>query len=277
MTYCPLITQTLGIISVRCIPLSFRSKTQRRATLLFPTWIYTCQSVGTVNFALLFTTSVTISISILQTFHSWVATSHPRRLRCFISQLIQYARACSSYECFILRAMRLSNKLLGQGYVKERLKSSLRKFYGRYCFASHSTLFGQLSLMEFRNVYCLYCNFTRFYMVYQRLTMLTPIDTWSCPIWDFRNNSLFLCENQYIQNFSCFRFWIWNISRYFYFTLYKSFFIYWYLFVLSLVLFFKSHKIHKTHLRHFITSVFLYDYSIRSLYSQFSLYQTPWI
>ena len=26
----------------------------------------------------------------------------------------------------------LSNKLLGQGYVKERLKSSLRKFYGRY-------------------------------------------------------------------------------------------------------------------------------------------------
>ena len=50
----------------------------------------------------------------------------------FISQLIRYARACSSYECFILRAMRLSNKLLGQGYVKERLKSSLRKFYGLY-------------------------------------------------------------------------------------------------------------------------------------------------
>ena len=50
----------------------------------------------------------------------------------FISQLIRYARACSSYECFVLRAKRLSNKLLGQGYVKERLKSSLRKFYGRY-------------------------------------------------------------------------------------------------------------------------------------------------
>ena len=50
----------------------------------------------------------------------------------FISQLIRYARACSSYECFILRATRLSSKLLGQGYVMERLKSSLRKFYGRY-------------------------------------------------------------------------------------------------------------------------------------------------
>ena len=50
----------------------------------------------------------------------------------FISQLIRYARACSSYECFILRAARLSSKLLGQAYVRERWKSSLRKFYGRY-------------------------------------------------------------------------------------------------------------------------------------------------
>ena len=38
----------------------------------------------------------------------------------FISQLIRYARACSSYECFILRAARLSSKLLRQGYVMER-------------------------------------------------------------------------------------------------------------------------------------------------------------
>ena len=45
----------------------------------------------------------------------------------FISQLIRYARASSSYKCFILRAVRLSNKLLGQGYVKERWRSSLRK------------------------------------------------------------------------------------------------------------------------------------------------------
>ena len=50
----------------------------------------------------------------------------------FISQLIRYARACSSYECFIISAARLSSKLLWQGYVMGRLKSSLRKFYGRY-------------------------------------------------------------------------------------------------------------------------------------------------
>ena len=55
---------------VRCIPLNLRSKTRRRATLLLPSWIYSCQSVGTVNFTLPFTTSVTMLISILQTFRS---------------------------------------------------------------------------------------------------------------------------------------------------------------------------------------------------------------
>ena len=49
-------------------PLSLRSKTRRRAPFVLPTWICSCQSVGAVNFALPFTTNVTISISILQTF-----------------------------------------------------------------------------------------------------------------------------------------------------------------------------------------------------------------
>ena len=47
----------------------------------------------------------------------------------FISQLIRYAPACSSYECFILKARRLSSKLLKQGYLMERFKPSFRKFY----------------------------------------------------------------------------------------------------------------------------------------------------
>ena len=50
----------------------------------------------------------------------------------FISQLILYARVCSSYECFILRIRRLFSKLLKQGYLFERLKSSFRNVYGRY-------------------------------------------------------------------------------------------------------------------------------------------------
>ena len=50
----------------------------------------------------------------------------------FISQLIRYARVC----CFILRATWLSNKLLEQEYVTERLKPLLRKCYGRYGISS---------------------------------------------------------------------------------------------------------------------------------------------
>ena len=133
MTYCQSITQILKIIWVRCIPLSLRSKTRRRATPLLPTWIYSCQSRVTVSCALPFTTNVAISTSISQTFRFWVAIFPLRQPMVFlISQLIRYARACSAYECFILRAARLSSKLLGQGYVMERLKSSLRKFNDRY-------------------------------------------------------------------------------------------------------------------------------------------------
>ena len=50
----------------------------------------------------------------------------------FISQLLRYARVCSSYECFIRRVRSLSSKLLKQEYLVERSKSSFRKFYGRY-------------------------------------------------------------------------------------------------------------------------------------------------
>ena len=49
-----------------------------------------------------------------------------------ISHLIRYARACSSHECFILRAVRLSSELLEHRYIRERVNSSLRKIYGRY-------------------------------------------------------------------------------------------------------------------------------------------------
>ena len=132
----------------------------------------------------------------------------------FISQLIRYARACSSYECFILRAMRLSNKLLGQGYVKERLKSSLRKFYGRYGDLTkqyevplsrmlhdildddhiqwHPPLIGHYTNFWPLPIWTLLPNLT-FYLIVQgfhrtyatgaacQQRTLTPPDTWSCP------------------------------------------------------------------------------------------------
>ena len=50
----------------------------------------------------------------------------------FVSQLIRYARACSLYHDFIWRARQLPTKLLTRGYLKPRLVSTIKKFYGRH-------------------------------------------------------------------------------------------------------------------------------------------------
>ena len=64
MAYCQLIIHSLSIVSFRYIPLSLRSKTRRRATLLLLILICSNQSRRTFNFALPFTKIVTISILI---------------------------------------------------------------------------------------------------------------------------------------------------------------------------------------------------------------------
>ena len=117
---------------IHCAMLSLRSKTRLRATPLLPTWIYSWRSRVTVSCALPLTTNETISTSISQAFR-FLSSDIPSSpaYGVFISQLIRYAKACSSYECFVLGAVRLSSKLLGQGCVMERLGSSLRKFFGR--------------------------------------------------------------------------------------------------------------------------------------------------
>ena len=107
--------------------------------------------------------------------------------------------------------MRLSNKLLGQGYVKERLKSSLRKFYGRYEDLTkqyevrmlhdildddhiqwHPPLIGHCTNFWPLLIWTLLPNLT-FYLIVQgfhrtyatgaacQQRTLTPPDTWSCP------------------------------------------------------------------------------------------------
>ena len=50
----------------------------------------------------------------------------------YVSQLIRYARACHAYADFLKRGQLLTKKLMMQGYNESRLKSSFRKFYGRY-------------------------------------------------------------------------------------------------------------------------------------------------
>ena len=168
----------------------------------------------------------------------------------FFSQLIRYARACSSYECFILRAMRLSNKLLGQGYVKERLKSSLRKFYGRDGdltkqyeaplsrmlhdildddhiqwhppFIGHCTNFWPLliwTLLPNLTFYLIVQGFHRTYATgaaCQQRT-LTPPDTWSCPTLGLA--CVLMSRPISPELVLSPDFWISNIPRYFSFAL----------------------------------------------------------
>jgi hypothetical protein len=50
----------------------------------------------------------------------------------YISRLIRYSRACGSYQDFLDRGLLLTRKLLNQGFLLVKLKSSLRKFYGRH-------------------------------------------------------------------------------------------------------------------------------------------------
>jgi hypothetical protein len=49
----------------------------------------------------------------------------------YISQFIRYTRACGSYQQFIDRGLLQTRKLLNQGFLLVKLKSPLRKFYGR--------------------------------------------------------------------------------------------------------------------------------------------------
>ena len=50
----------------------------------------------------------------------------------YVSQLIRYAGACSNYQDFMERGKVLTTKLLSQGYQKNKLVATLKKFYGRH-------------------------------------------------------------------------------------------------------------------------------------------------
>ena len=49
-----------------------------------------------------------------------------------LSQLIRYYRACGFFHDFLDRGLLLARKLLNQWFIRVKLKSSLRKFYGRH-------------------------------------------------------------------------------------------------------------------------------------------------
>ena len=52
--------------------------------------------------------------------------------RVYISQMIRYSRACGSYQVFLDRGLLLIRKVLNQGFLLAKLKSSLQKFYSHH-------------------------------------------------------------------------------------------------------------------------------------------------
>ena len=44
--------------------------------------------------------------------------------------MIRYSRACGSHQNFLDRGLMLTRKLMNQGFLLFKLKSSLRRFYG---------------------------------------------------------------------------------------------------------------------------------------------------
>ena len=50
----------------------------------------------------------------------------------YISQIIRYTRACSTYDQYLVRGNLLTNKLMLHGFQLFRLQSAFRRFYCRY-------------------------------------------------------------------------------------------------------------------------------------------------
>ena len=74
--------------------------------------------------------SNTHSIFPLCTFHLYVVTFQQHLHMEYISHLIEYSRACGSYHDYLDKGLLLTRKLLNQGFLVVKLKSSIRNFYG---------------------------------------------------------------------------------------------------------------------------------------------------
>ena len=94
--YFTLTTQNSKFIWTRCILVNLRSRTIQRGSLriLILTYKYVCRLGSMFNFTLQYHNHIT-------NFPFWIEIFHFRpSMVFFISQLIRYARACSSYEWF---------------------------------------------------------------------------------------------------------------------------------------------------------------------------------
>jgi len=66
----------------------------------------------------------------------------------YMSQLIRCSRTCNSYQDFLHRSVLLIRKLLSQGFIETRLRSTLKKCLGLY---HHLTLPYRVSMTTMAN------------------------------------------------------------------------------------------------------------------------------
>ena len=78
--------------------------------------------------------SSTPAFNVLIVYFRFICSNNPAipAYGVYISQLIRYSRACGSFHDFLDRGLLLTRQLLNQGFLLDKLKSSLRKFYGRH-------------------------------------------------------------------------------------------------------------------------------------------------
>jgi len=69
----------------------------------------------------------------------------------YMSQLIRYSRTFNSYQDFVHRSVLLTRKLLNQCFIETRMRSILKKCFGRY---HHLTLPYRVSVTTMANDIC---------------------------------------------------------------------------------------------------------------------------
>ena len=132
MTYCQSVIQIFRNYFCQTCPAELEIKTRLRETPLLPTWIYLLSIGRNGQLRTSLNANVTISTSISQTFLSCVAIFHLRQpMVCLSHKSYGMSRLAPLMNVLFWERCDFYVRFSGRD-VRERLKSSLMKFYGRY-------------------------------------------------------------------------------------------------------------------------------------------------
>jgi hypothetical protein len=73
-----------------------------------------------------------VTYDAIENDYNYAASAAAHACGVYISQLIRYSRSCGPYQNVLDGGLLLTRKLLNQGFLLVKLKSSFRKFYGRH-------------------------------------------------------------------------------------------------------------------------------------------------